>query len=38
MDHSLLQTVLHLPHTGKVKATALLERFGSKEIGLLLIH
>ena len=30
MDPHLLQTVLHLPNTGKVKATALLEKFGSK--------
>ena len=32
MDPRLLQTVLHLPNTGKVKATALLEKFGSKDV------
>ena len=32
MDPHLLQTVLHLPNTGKVKATALLEKFGSKNM------
>ena len=32
MDPHLLQTILHLPNTGKVKATALLEKFGSKKI------
>ena len=30
MDSSLLQAIIHLPNTGKVKATALLEKFGSK--------
>ena len=32
MDPHLLQTVLHLPSTGKVKATALLEKFGSEDL------
>ncbi|XP_065913948.1 Fanconi anemia core complex-associated protein 24-like [Dysidea avara] len=29
LDSSLLQAIIHLPNTGKVKATALLEKFGS---------
>ena len=32
MDPHLLQAVLHLPNTGKVKATALLEKFGSEDV------
>ena len=32
MDPHLLQAVLYLPNTGKVKATALLEKFGSEDV------
>ena len=32
VDPHLLQAVHHLPNIGKVKATALLEKFGSKDV------